>query len=423
MHLLIIPSWYPTPTQPTRGTFFREQAQALSTAGFQVGVIAPQRRSLRWLLKGRRGLPSGLTFNDDRGVPTYRHEGWSTQPFWPTMHARLWLRAGHRLFEHDVERHGRPELIHAHSAILGGVLAAEISERHGIPYVLTEHSTSFARGLIRPWQKPLVERVFRTASARLAVSPALGALLAEQYPKVAGEWEWVPNMVDPVFRPSDLRAESPDIHRPFRWLNVALLTEKKGHRDLLHAFAQAFAGNREHELRIGGAGPERAGLQTLAGQLGIADQVRFLGELSREQVVSEMQQCDAFVLASHVETFGVVLIEAMACGKPVIATRCGGPECFVNETCGILVPPHDPATLAGAMRACSDDYLRFPSLKISEECLRRFSGEAVVRQLYEVYDRVLWNQRQAVDSVAGSFQSHALLHDVMHEPTEQEHAA
>ncbi|MFN0198413.1 MAG: glycosyltransferase [Planctomycetaceae bacterium] len=420
MHLLIIPSWYPTPIQPTRGTFFREQAQALSAADFQVGVIAPQRRSLRWLLKSRRGLPSGMTFNDDRGVATYSHTGWSTQPFWPTMHTRLWLRAGHRLFEHYIQRHGRPDMIHAHSAILGGVLAAEISERHDIPFVLTEHSTSFARGLIRPWQKLLVERAFRTASARLAVSPALGTLLAEQYPKVVGEWEWVPNMVDPVFRPSDKHADSTNIHRPFRWLNVALLTEKKGHSDLLLAFAEAFAGNREHELRIGGAGPERARLQALAGQLGIADQVRFLSELSREQVVSEMQQCDAFVLPSHVETFGVVLIEAMACGKPVIATRCGGPECFVNESCGILVPPRDPTALASAMRSCADDYLRYPALKISHDCLHRFSGEAVVRQLHEVYDRVLWSQRKAVDPVAasfqpGSFEPDALLHDVMHE--------
>lgn len=395
MHVLILPSWYPTPAQPTRGVFFREQAQALSQSGLQVGVIAPQRQSLRRLMKRHTETPSGLDFVDDNGVATYRHYGWSWFPLWPAFHAKLWLQSGRRLFQHYVHKHGMPDVIHVHSALYGGVLADDLRRKYRLPYVLTEHSTAFARGLLSNFQKAMVRRAFHGASARIVVSPSLGELLSEQFPPVASKrrstWDWVPNMVDPRFRPAatDIDANDSSNRRPFRWLNIALLTEKKGHRDLLTAFAQAFRGNRAHELRIGGDGPLKTELMARAAEIGIAEQVRFLGELNRNQVLAEMQHCDAFVLSSHVETFGVVLIEALACGKPVIATRCGGPECIVNSTNGILVPPRNPDSLAAAMRECSDDYLRFPSLNISDDCLRQFSGEAVARQLRAIYRQVL----------------------------------
>ncbi|MDA0835882.1 MAG: glycosyltransferase [Planctomycetota bacterium] len=395
MHVLILPSWYPTPLQPTRGIFFREQAQALRGSGLQIGVIAPQRQSLRRFTRRKNVASAGLDFVDDNGVATYSHYGWSWFPFWPPCHAKLWLLSGRRLFEHYVRQQGMPDLIHVHSALYGGVLADELRRRYDIPYVLTEHSTAFARGIVRSWQKPMIERAFRSAAARIVVSPSLGSLLAEQFPVIDGldtvKWEWVPNMVDPRFRPAahDIDGTDSSVLRPFRWLNVAILTEKKGHLDLLQAFAEAFRGNRGHELRIGGDGPLREKLIAHAAALGIAEQVRFLGELDRSEVLAEMQHCDAFVLPSHVETFGVVLIEAMACGKPVIATRSGGPECIVNRTNGILVPPRSPSAFATAMRECSDDYLRFPSLTISDDCLRQFSGEAVARQLRTIYRRTL----------------------------------
>lgn len=395
MHVLILPSWYPTSSQPTRGIFFREQAQALSHAGLQVGVVAPQRQSLKRLFDRHAETPTGFHFTDDNGVPTYHHYGWSWIPLWPAVHAALWKKSGRLLFERYVQQHGLPDIIHVHSALYGGVLADDLRRAYGIPYVLTEHSTAFARGMLSSYQQAMCRRAFHGASARIVVSPSLGEVLSEQFPPAPSprdtQWEWVPNMVDPRFRPKgvDISENDDATPRRFRWLNIALLTEKKGHRDLLQAFARAFKNDAAHELRIGGDGPLRNELTAYARELDIADRVQFLGELDREQVLAEMQRCDAFVLSSHVETFGVVCIEAMACGKPVIATRCGGPECIVNETNGILAPPRDPAALADAMRECSDDYLRFAPLNISDDCLRLFGGDAVSRQLIAIYEHML----------------------------------
>ena len=100
--------------------------------------------------------------------------------------------------------------------------------------------------------------------------------------------------------------------------------EKKGQADLLRAFAERFAGDPSVRLGIGGDGPERGRLHELAGSLAIAEQVDWLGALDRDGVRQAMCEADAFVLPSRLETFGVVVIEALACGLPVVATRSGG---------------------------------------------------------------------------------------------------
>ncbi|PQP32811.1 glycosyltransferase family 4 protein, partial [Desulfobacteraceae bacterium SEEP-SAG10] len=106
-------------------------------------------------------------------------------------------------------------------------------------------------------------------------------------------------------------------------------------------------------------------LQKLAQDLGIGDCVTFLGKLDRTQVLKEMNQCQAFVLSSEFETFGVVVIEALSQGKPVIATRCGGPEEILHAGNGILVQKNDKKSLADAMVCLRNDYLNYDS-----DCIR-----------------------------------------------------
>jgi teichuronic acid biosynthesis glycosyltransferase TuaC len=385
MHVLIVPSWYPTRDNLAHGSFFREQARALKDAGMQVGVIAPQLRSLRVLKKARLGWPKGLEYWEDDGVSTWMQHGWGWLPRVPHGLSHLWLKAGHALFEHYVSAHGMPDLVHAHSALYGGVLAARIKRRCAVPYVLTEHSTSFARRIIRRWQVPLVKTALEQADTRMVVSPMLGELLESQYGEAARPWRWVPNMVDRSFRPGR-SASAADHGAGFRFLNVAFLTEKKGQADLLRAMALAFKGDGDVQLRIGGAGPCMGRLVRLAERLGIRDQVAFLGHVERETVLAEMQSCNCFVLSSRHETFGVVLIEALACGKPVVATVCGGPECVVHSGNGRLVRPGEERALAEAMLDVRDRIAAYDGDFIRRDCLARFGEQAVVRELLPIYE-------------------------------------
>jgi glycosyltransferase involved in cell wall biosynthesis len=251
--------------------------------------------------------------------------------------------------------------------------------------VITEHSTVYQRRPIPRFQLEEARAALSAADARLVVSPQLGELMERVVGPEACPWEWVPNMVDPAFLEADLSAvRAPG---PFRFLNVAFMQEKKGQAALLEAYAKEFGDDPGIQLRVGGDGPERGRLHETARSLGIEERVVWLGPLDREAVRDEMLAADAFVLSSQVETFGVVLVEALACGLPVVATRSGGPECIVAEGDGLLVSVGDASALGGAMARIHRDIALFDRGAIRRGCAERFSEAALVGRLDAVYAR------------------------------------
>jgi glycosyltransferase involved in cell wall biosynthesis len=177
-----------------------------------------------------------------------------------------------------------------------------------------------------------------------------------------------------------------------RFLSVALLTEGKGlHHLLKAAHLLDRRGIVDFELAIGGDGPEASRLKAMSAGLGLAERCRFLGMLTRAEVRNWMQWCDAFVLPSSYETFGVVIGEAMACGKPVIATRCGGPEFTVTPETGLLVDVADPDALADAMDALVSGQVRFEPRAIRQSVVSRFGEKAFLSNISAIYDQ-LWSE-------------------------------
>jgi glycosyltransferase involved in cell wall biosynthesis len=387
-HVLVVPSWYPTSEMPIRGTFFREQARALSKYGHRVGVIAPiDIRPGRWIAQ-RLSQQESISEEDDEGVPTFRAPvcGGGT-PILREFRGNAWRQVGLELFERYVKRHGRPDIMHAHSALFGGVLAADFKREQGIPYAITEHSTAYARGKVRPWHDPLAKRAFSEADTRLVVSPELGKILERHVGSAVVPWEWLPNMVSDEFSVGDEPQKTH--HDSFRVLNVGLLHKKKGQLSLLEAFAEAFRDEEAATLAIGGDGPIRRRLKAAANRLGIKKQVEFLGLLQRTEVRDQMRRADVFVLSSHYETFGLAAVEALACGTPVIATRCGGPECFIDESNGLLVPPRDSSALAKAMQQMRREIGDYERTSISATCHKQFGGEVLAARLTTIYGSIL----------------------------------
>jgi teichuronic acid biosynthesis glycosyltransferase TuaC len=384
MHILVYASWYPSAWNPILGSFVRDQAEALRAAGVRVGVIAlnhvPFRPQTLRLVARRE------EFAIERGIPTYRN--YDLRSLLRPLYGHRFVGGAFKddLFRRYIADNGMPDVIHAHATLLGGVVAARIKRQYGVPLVITEHSSTYASQALPRWLDRLTERTLPTADARLVVSPGLGRLLESRYGS-AGPWTWVPNIVDESFLSQAPRRSAQ--RSAFRFLSVGNLLPVKGHADLLRAFAGRFRGRPRVELRMGGRGPLRGELERLAGSLGIGGQVMFLGQLEREQVLAEMRACDAFVLPSHYETFGVVLIEALACGKPVVATACGGPECIVHQDNGVLVPPGDTEALGAAMASMVDHIEDYDPDSIQRDCRSRFGSESVVARLTAVYRDVI----------------------------------
>jgi L-malate glycosyltransferase len=380
--VLIVPSWYPTEERPNSGIFFKEQAIALQEQGLEVIVAYPEIRSIRELKKQK--FKRGFYYNIEDGLETYRIKEYNFLPKIRRGSSIIYYLKLKNIFARLIKEGKKPDIIHAHSVLWGGWAAAKISKQHNIPLIITEHSSAFVRGLIKEYQKSFIREAFDQAKKVIVVGPSL-----EKELKKYTEREkiiLIPNIVNTsLFKPNDNIQKS----NKFRFFSLAFLTYNKGFDVLLKAFAKAFKGNEEVELVIGGDGEERGNLEKLAVDLEVEKQVTFLGELSREQAAMEMQKCDAFVLASRFETFGVVFIEALACGKPIIATKCGGPELIVEEHNGILVEVNNVTELSIAMKEVLQNLRRYNKNIISMCCNKKFGKKNVIRQISDIYKSIL----------------------------------
>lgn len=395
MHILIIPSErYVTPEEPLAGIFQHQQAHALNRTGLEVGLVAPMPRSLCLLRLRITGWPRGIEFRNDEGIPTYRYQGWRWIPGRvPYLSSSFYILLGQKLFEKYAAMHGLPDIIHAHNVLYGGVIANAIKARYGVPFVLTEHSSAYLSGRVRKWQVPMVKEVLKNADARLVVSPYLGHALEKRFGQITQPWHWVPNVLDATFEEQNpLEGFGQEEKDQIRILTIGSLIPIKNHEGLLKAFAKVFKGRNKIQLRVGGSGPLGRKLENLANRLQIRSQVIFLGALNREQVLNEMHHCDIFVLPSHHETFGAVLIEALACGKPVIATDSGGPRSIVHDGNGLLVASDDDVALANAMQRMLQDIDRYDPKSIHEDCVNRFGTRIILNRLIDIYSRILANR-------------------------------
>ena len=130
-------------------------------------------------------------------------------------------------------------------------------------------------------------------------------------------------------------------------------------------------------------------LQTQITSRGLESQVSLLGRLSRTEVHREIRSSHCLLLTSHYETFGVVLIEALALGRPVIASMCGGPECIVDDSNGLLVPPSDVAALAHAMKIMKQNIRNYDCSAIRRDVLKRFGRQRLLTDLNAAYQQCL----------------------------------
>lgn len=400
MNVFVIPSWYPGDMQPLAGLFIAEQVRTLAALRprWTLAVSLWAQDSSTVILKRPRTVPAALRAAAQ--PPSRRRAANVCEYDHPVLSWSHRLLSGRISALLDANRHnlrramsdaGAIDLIHAHVSYPAGWIAMELSRESGIPYVITEHMGPFPfpEFLAGPRHlKEIVALPLSKAAAVIAVSPALRGQI-EQF-GIHGV-AVIPNLVDErFFRPAE--TGSPDDRIVF--FTLARIEPDKGILDLLNAARELLdslpeEAKRRVSFRIGGDGTMRGRYAKEASRMRIDGEVTWLGRLTRHQARAEYQRCTGFVLASRWESFGLVLVEAMACGKPVIATRCGGPETIVTAENGILVDVADRPQLAQAMRSVVERSVRFDSARIREQCVERFGGPAVVARIEEMYSRAL----------------------------------
>ena len=231
-------------------------------------------------------------------------------------------------------------------------MGARLLSRRRVPVVATEHVTPDAlratRG--RRAQLALAARLYRRAAAVVAVSDGMRRAFVE-------ELRLPPDRVHTIYNPFDPSLDAMLTPPPdHRWLRedgpvlvaVGRLAPQKGYPVMLRALAEVRR-SVPARLLVLGDGEERARLEALAAELGLADEVDFLGFVPNP--FAYMRAASAYLLSSHWEGFPFVLVEASRAGAAIVATNCpyGVDEVVVPGESGLLVPPADPPALAAAI--------------------------------------------------------------------------
>jgi glycosyltransferase involved in cell wall biosynthesis len=271
------------------------------------------------------------------------------------------------------------EVIHAHIHRMAwpAVIVGALLRR---PVVVTENSSEWARRTMTSGALRRAKISFRRADLVCPVNRLLQRAI-ESY-GIHAEFRIVPNTVDTdVFHPPDTKRLSAP---PARLVNVAFHVEVKALDVLLRAFAIVVEHRAQLELTMIGEGPLTPDLAELAGDLGVAEQVHFIGNRQPAAIAEVLRASDVFVLSSLSENMPLSVIEAMCCGLPVAATNVGGVPEAVGEF-GVLAPPSDPKALATAIDSVLAEYDRFDRAEIARRSASRFSFEAIGRTWSEIY--------------------------------------
>ena len=374
MYVMVVARGYPTERYKMNGIFEFDQAKALADLGHKVVYAAVDVRSvLRW----RRW---GIERKNTSGVEIYAINIPGGRVPTAMLH-RVRTTGLSMLYGRIVREQGRPDVMHAHFPF-PSYAASQLKDRTGVPLVVTEHLSAMMEPEISPRICSAANAAYENADALIAVSPGLQKVLEMKFGKKS---VYIPNIVDTELFSCGMKERD----GKFRFIAIGALIPRKRMDLTVDAFARAFGRNQRVTLTIFGEGPERAKLEETIRRNSLEERVTLMGLRSRDEIAGHLKAGDCFVLASRAETFGVVYAEAMAAGLPVIATKCGGPEHFVNKENGLLIPVDDLEDLVSAMKYMYENIDSYDRRAISRTTADQFSARAVGKQLEHVYEKVV----------------------------------
>ncbi len=369
MNILILTHSYPDVNNTWRGIFINDQAKVLSldhdvtVVYFKVDYshFAPF-AGYRYSIKESGTLTEYIV---------------TTGRSFPVINQLKYLYGTYRFINEHILDKKRIDIINSHLSYPAGFLGTIIQKIKSIPNIITEHTW------IKKHFRSIVHRLcvvyaLKNSSCIIAVSNALKEDIS-LYCK--NQIRIIPNVVDADRFPL---LEAKKTGR----LNLGILgglgNNRKG-LDILLKSASLLHDINLH-LHIGGDGILLPHYKRMAIDLGIYENCTFYGQVLPGNVTEFYSRLDIFVLPSRDETFGVVIIEAMACGLPVIATKCGGPQEIITSETGLLIAPENELELADAIRYMSDNLLSFNRAGIKKYAGEKYGPETFLKNISLVYN-------------------------------------
>ena len=362
------------------GSFEFDQALALKERGHDVYVLSLDFRSIR------RKRPIGMHVDVHKGVNVIR----CSLPIGPvklSLAERIEITAFKKAFEAIEKQAGGFDVVNPHFFTIAYICLRAIKEKMKIdvPVAVTEHSSRMNVDFedISASDAKKAGYVYRNADRVIAVSGALAEKIKQNF---GVDCEVVYNVFDcKIF---DGKKRNHDDDDNFTFVSAGNLLPNKRMDLLVRSFARAFPSEPHTRLYIFGDGPEGKRLENLVSELGLEERVFLPGRKPRDVLAEFYEDADVFALVSKRETFGVAYVEAMASGMPVLTCRSGGPEDFVTPETGIIAES-DEESITSAMKKLKANRSAFNDDYIKEYARRICGGEAIAKQLTDIYEKMI----------------------------------
>jgi len=380
--VLFLSPWYPNRYDPMAGLFVQKHAEAVSLyCDVRVLYVHADENIICF----EPEIKKHSTFSE----LTIYYPVKKNNPFYIIQKIFNFSMAYYKGIKYLNEENFIPDIIHVNILTRTGIIAYLLKFWKGIPYVITEHWTRYLpdrkafNGTIR---KAITKIVVKNAAAILPVSLMLkNAMLSHKLKNP--NYEIIDNVLDPAF----FKTYSIISRSKKRIILVSCFIETaKNVKGILRVLAKLSLHRSDFELVIIGTGPDFQKISNYSNELNLTDNfVRFIGEKTSEEVAEWVYNSDFFILFSNYETAGIVITESLALGKPVLTTRVGIAEDYINENNGIIIDIQDEIALLDKINYMLDNFQSFDSNKIRTEIRNKFSYEKIGKQITNIYKNIL----------------------------------
>lgn len=376
MNILIVSMGHPTKEYPGNGIFEFDQAKALKEEGNNVVFMSLDLRSIR------RKRKWGYQHFRKKGIEIYE-VNIPCGGILKSLYYNVGIHAFSYLYKKINFTYKHFDIIHSHFTNIGYITVKAMEKiDNASKVVITEHSSLIHSEKINKKLFKIAEYAYRNSDQVIGVSNSLCKNIQKKF---GIETIKVNNIVDTGVFDCVRNNEERKKDNTFNFISVGNLVKIKRMDLLIKTFYEFQKKNKNCFLTICGDGNEKKKLKKIISDLNLSKKIRLYGKCSREEISENFKNSDCFLLVSESETFGVVLIEAMASGIPVIATRCGGPEEFVHKENGILVEMNNKNQLLEAMESMYINSELYNSKTISCEIKSNFSSKNIAKKLEKAY--------------------------------------
>lgn len=377
MKVLIIPSWYPEGEDRLMGIYHKEYAYALTKSGIDVDMLFVGRRSIKkpvsYLFR------KSVIIDKEDGYNVYKGKILEFKKLNNKLFMNIYYRKLEKLFKYYLKNHDKPDILHGQVLIPAGYAVAKLGKKYNIPVIITEHSSGFMKyfeGSDKKYSMYALDNSYFTTVSNM---------MKNQLKVISNKCDILPNVVET----NKFKVKRKDNKNDFNLISVCALRKGKGIQTIIETVKLLVdRGYKNVHLNVVGDGYLMDYYKETAKEFNVENYISFLGQKTKEEIIDLLSKNNIFVVGSRYETFCIPGVEALASGMPIVSTKCGGIEEYLDKKCGELCDVNNPKDMADKIELVYKNIDKY-DIKYLRSVADKFSYESVCNKAIKMYENLI----------------------------------